>query len=453
MPSPVVAAMAMEGNPAAALISAASALYGMQQTKETTGAATGSTATMAAPARPAHISTVTRTPAAALVIGEKGLSVPNASRVSGAVAASAARPVAIAAESGGGSQRLRVNSRAGPRSAMPETARYESLNDRVCALSGQMATEAQNVSARMVNGGWGRSAAATALAMRKASTARETDGEAPARNRKAEASAHATPRARNGPSANPRSNVTSEARMLTFWPDRARIWAHPDLVKSSASLPSISSRTPMMRASRSGPASPPARDNAPSRERRALARNNSSRGGGRSRVMSAALTKAVRGARASVQAPAPVRGASVPRLMATRTDWPRTGSGAPLDDSALVTRPVLPVGAGRQYTLRRPLAVMRAPSEASAAVSSRSYPVMPLAVFRGSETIRPSYPSTRTPVDSAKPEVKPADTASVRPCETMPKQRPAARAKTRKARRLSARSEDPVVDFNLELII
>ena len=74
------------------------------------GAAIGRAATMAAPAMPLHINAATRRPAAALVIGEKGLSLPNVTMDRPAVAASAASPVASAPETGGGSQRRRPNS-------------------------------------------------------------------------------------------------------------------------------------------------------------------------------------------------------------------------------------------------------------------------------------------------------------------------------------------------------
>jgi hypothetical protein len=61
-------------------------------------------------ARPAHIKKVTRIPASALVSGENRLSDPKVSIESGAVATKAAKPMAIAPESGGGSHLRRQNS-------------------------------------------------------------------------------------------------------------------------------------------------------------------------------------------------------------------------------------------------------------------------------------------------------------------------------------------------------
>jgi hypothetical protein len=66
--------------------------------------------TTAAPAIPAYISAATRGPASALAAGETGLRVPNTSSDSGAVAARAPKPAAMAPDTGGGSQRLSMNS-------------------------------------------------------------------------------------------------------------------------------------------------------------------------------------------------------------------------------------------------------------------------------------------------------------------------------------------------------
>ncbi|OHD15696.1 MAG: hypothetical protein A2Y38_10640 [Spirochaetes bacterium GWB1_59_5] len=170
---------------------------------------------MAAPAIPAYISAVTSSPAAALVTGEKGLSVPKVMTDNGAVAARAARPVAMAAAPGGGSQRRSPNSQAGPRAAIPATARYDNLNDRAWALCGQSATAITKTVDRVTSGFCGLSAAEAALAAQNINTARATDGEAPTRYRYRPASAQARVLARNGPSRKPSSSETNPASMPT----------------------------------------------------------------------------------------------------------------------------------------------------------------------------------------------------------------------------------------------
>jgi len=440
------------GRRAAADIRTTSARYGRPHAKAARGAADGMMATSAAPATPAHMRAVTSRPAAALVAGENGLSVPNVTMESGAVAASAANPVATGPESAGGSQRRRPNSYGLPKTAMPATARYDSLNESACALSGRSARATANTIDSVASGAWGRSAAAVALATQNISTARNTEGDAPTMYRYTPASAQAAVLARNGPSANPRSSETKPASMLTCWPESASMWAQPACLKSSARAPSRSSRTPTTRASRRGPASPPARDSAPRRASLAAARIVPSRGGGPMGTMSAASTKAVRPARASGQAPWPVRGGNTARFSVTRTSWPRTGHPAPTPTPAAA--PPLPAAFpvpafGLAYTAIRPPAVTRAPSEASAALVSRSQPVMPPAVLRGSEATLPSYAVTRVPQRSEKPGLKAPETASARPWDTAPRHRPAASAAMGRNERPEGSSERPVVDFFL----
>jgi len=136
----------------------AKARYGTAQAAAANGAATpaaaaGKMATIAARAIPTHMRAATRTPATALETGENGLTVPKASIDTGAAAASAANPVAKAPENGGGSHRRRPNSMGGPRTAMPATARYDSLNDSEWAPAGLAATAAQNTTAKVASAG------------------------------------------------------------------------------------------------------------------------------------------------------------------------------------------------------------------------------------------------------------------------------------------------------------
>lgn len=98
------------GAAAAALIDTASASHGSSQASIAKGRANGIAAARAAPPIPAYISAETRGPAAALDSGENGLKAPKVQIDSGAVAASAARPAATGAQTGGGSQRLATNS-------------------------------------------------------------------------------------------------------------------------------------------------------------------------------------------------------------------------------------------------------------------------------------------------------------------------------------------------------
>lgn len=128
---------------------------------------------------PQYISAETRGPATALVSGEKGFSVPKVNIDSGAVAANAASPIATAPDTGGGSQRRTRNSNEGAASAMPATARYDSLNDSAWTLAGSTTTAAQNVSASIDSGGCGRSRSIAALAIQNMTTALATAGEAP----------------------------------------------------------------------------------------------------------------------------------------------------------------------------------------------------------------------------------------------------------------------------------
>lgn len=80
-------------------------------------------ATSSALAMPQYISADTSGPASALVSGEEGFRKPKVMMDSGAVAAMAARPIATAPDTGGGSQRRIRNSQAGANRAMPATAR------------------------------------------------------------------------------------------------------------------------------------------------------------------------------------------------------------------------------------------------------------------------------------------------------------------------------------------
>lgn len=129
-----------------------SSAWGTAQSIAVKAAAAGTAATITAAASPQYISADTRGPASALVSGEKGFSVPKVTIDSGAVAARAANPIATAADTGGGSQRRRRNSNEGAASAMPATARYDSLNDSAWTLAGSSATAAQNASDSTASG-------------------------------------------------------------------------------------------------------------------------------------------------------------------------------------------------------------------------------------------------------------------------------------------------------------
>lgn len=169
------------GRDEAPRMSKASALWSMPHIKEERGAAKGSRATSNAAAIPAHMSAVTRRPASALVAGDQGLMVPKASIESGAVAARAAKPVAMAADKGGGNQRRKEKSKDGPNTAIPATARYDSLKDRAYRLSGARVMASTKHSDSTASGFWGLSIALAALAIQNDSTARKTDGDGPTR--------------------------------------------------------------------------------------------------------------------------------------------------------------------------------------------------------------------------------------------------------------------------------
>lgn len=137
----------------------------------------------AAPPIPVYISAATSGPASALATGEIGLSAPNTSTDSGAVAASAPKPAAIAPDTGGGSQRRSVNSQTGATTASPAIARYDSWNDSECALAGRQTATSTKAIARIARGFWGRSVAIAALEIQNIATERSTDGEAPTMKR------------------------------------------------------------------------------------------------------------------------------------------------------------------------------------------------------------------------------------------------------------------------------
>jgi hypothetical protein len=188
-----------------------------------------------------------------------------------------------------------------------------------------------NTMASIVPGFWGRSAATRVAAAQNMKMALVTEGEGPTRARYSAARMQAPGFARLLPSSGPRSTAVSPASTLTCWPDRARIWAQPASLKALTRLVSSSSRTPRNKASRRGPASPPALPRADSRPARMPSRSVSAREGGLRKVMSPRSTKTL----------APARGRrSAGGRHRTRTVLPLGGADEPRTNT--VSRPVAP---------------------------------------------------------------------------------------------------------------
>ncbi len=139
--------------------------------------------------------------------------------------------------------------------------------------------------------GCGLSKARAAAPSQNIKAARATEGLGPTSHTKAATRIQETALALKGPKSGPSMAAASMASIARCWPDRAKMCAQPASRKACPSSASKSSRTPMMSASRSGPALAPAIFNRASSDCRRLKRESSRGGAAPSSLISAAPTK------------------------------------------------------------------------------------------------------------------------------------------------------------------
>lgn len=194
------------------------------------------------------------------------------------------------------------------------------------------------------------------------------------------------------------SAETRAARMPRCWPESARMWEQPARRKASDSSESRSSRTPRIRASRSGAPSPPTR-----RRERAIRSRTAARKRDQGRAKPCSKTSEAPGKK------------STPRPLSSGTGRPEIRTRAP----ALRAR-----APRRTITAHAPSAVARAPSSEPEAVSATVYRRPP--DLRGTES--PCVvPSTQATQSNGSPKLG-AAAVSVSPRVTRKANRSAAEA-------------------------